>query len=92
MIPSILVLIATFKDWSSDKKITGKLTEENEVSVNIISSEVRCYREWVDYGLKLDFELFFNKKVLNIKNHLVLVKSGSKEPNYITCLWFMKTY
>jgi len=75
MIPSILVLIATFKDWSSNKKITGKSAEENEVSVNIISSEVRCYQEWIDYGIKLDFELFFNKKVL-IKS----LKLNYKEP------------
>jgi len=64
IISSVLVLIGSFNHWSSNKKSTNKPAEESEFSVNIISPKVRCYREWVDYGLKLDFELFFNKKVL----------------------------
>ncbi len=75
IISSVLVIIASFNLWSSNKKAKSKPTQENELSVNIISPKVRCYREWVDYGLKLDFELFFNKKVL-IKN----LKLKYKEP------------
>jgi hypothetical protein len=72
---SILVLIASFNHWFISKKSDGKPVEESELTINIISPKVRCYREWIDYGIKIDFELFFNKKVL-IKS----IKLKYKEP------------
>jgi hypothetical protein len=75
IISSVLVLIASFNHWSTSKKSDEKPVEESELSINIISPKVRCYREWIDYGIKIDFELFFNKKVL-IKG----IKLKYKEP------------
>ena len=50
-------------------------TENEPFSINIISNQVRCFIEWRDYGLKLDFELFFNRKTL-IKS----IRLDYKEP------------
>ena len=75
IISSFLVLIGSFNHWFTSKKTDEKPFEESEFALSITSPKVRCYREWVDYGLKIDFELFFNKKVL-IKS----IKLKYKEP------------
>ena len=75
IISSVLVLIASFNHWSARKKTDEKPVKESELSINIISPKIRCYREWIDYGIKIDFELFFSEKVL-IKS----IKLKYKEP------------
>ena len=75
IISSVLVLIASFNHWFARKKSNENSVKEREVLINIISPKIRCYREWIDYGIKIDFELFFGKKVL-IKS----IKLKYKEP------------
>jgi hypothetical protein len=75
IISSVLVLIASFNHWFARKKSDEKPVEESELSINIISPKIRCYSERIDYGIKIDFELFFSKNVL-IKS----IKLKYKEP------------
>lgn len=75
IISSVLVLIASFNHWFARKKSNENSVKEREVLINIISPKIRCYRECIDYGIKIDFELFFGKKVL-IKS----IKLKYKEP------------
>ncbi|WP_125784524.1 hypothetical protein [Pseudoalteromonas rubra] len=57
IISSFLVLIASFNHWSVGKKSDEKPLKESELSINIISPKIRCYRELIDYGIKIDFEI-----------------------------------
>tara|TARA_Y100001968_G_C19205262_1_gene641980 strand:- start:51 stop:734 length:684 start_codon:yes stop_codon:yes gene_type:complete len=67
----VVIIGSLFKRFALNEKEHKKSTKP--VEITILSSEIRCYKEDIDYGIKLDLELFFTEKCL-LKNLSVKYK------------------
>lgn len=77
IIGSCVGLIFSFKDLVAKKaKEVRETATPDQISIKLITKNVRCYKEWIDYGIQLNFEIFFNEKVL-----LKAVYLDYKEPH-----------
>ncbi|ENG7521906.1 hypothetical protein ABVD55_005142 [Vibrio harveyi] len=65
IIGSVVGLIFSFKDLVSNKNLPQNDVQEIEpITVKLKRESVRCYGEWIDYGIQINFEIYFHEPVL----------------------------
>lgn len=65
IIGSLVGLILSCRDLILNKKFPKNDAKEIEpITVKLTRENVRCYEEWIDYGIQINFEIYFHERVL----------------------------